>query len=239
MVAPRAKTLIERFGFNDPELTTPAHDEMFMVCMNSQQNILDLVIESDERFASWRQLKRGLIDHTLICERHAHQEPKQDVFDLLKALSYTPYKTIPERPIVARNDFIIGFIDIFMSVYLGPTSKLLRCTSDGWVIDGLYSRIPGDIKPILAYFNMLIEIKPIIRSVGELIRQMQTYRQFAKGDTLFVVISKTTAFKDILAQANILLIDYSDVVPPKLKGEGAPTGLVENTIERYKQSPNQ
>lgn len=63
-----------------------------------------------------------------------------------------------------------------------------------------------------ADFDIMIEIKPSIRSAGELIRQMQTYRQYAKGDVVFVVISKTTGFKDILSQADIMLINYSDIL---------------------------
>lgn len=236
---PKAKTLIERMGFNDPELTTPAHDEMFIVCMSSAQRIVDLVIESRARFARWRQMKRCLAKHELVYIPSVEQESKtnkSDVFKALSSLLYSPVRVVPEKPIVARNDFIIGFIDmligakaktdpetrfadIFQEEYINnsdyshgsrSTTPVLRSQ---FSLDGIYDNHLDAFEHFLTEFTILVEIKPSIRSVGELIRQMQTYRQFGGENTIYVVISRTKAFKDVLAQANILLIDYEDVLP--------------------------
>ena len=228
MAAPRAKTLIERFGFNDPELTTPMHDEMFIVCMGRVQKIIDLVIKSDHRFDSWRRMKQELNDLKLVYNVAECSLSAKDAFELLRELEYIPIRTVPEKPIVAKNDFIIGFIDMFMSVSLNPRisvslmQSLFEYTGFGhsrytederYKLCGIYDHYMNTINDLLPKFNIFIEIKPSIRSVGELIRQIQTYRQFAKGTTVFVVISKPTAFKDVLAQSDILLIDYKDVLP--------------------------
>lgn len=135
--------------------------------------------------------------------------------DTVKDMVYVPIKTIPEKPIVARNDFIIGFIDIFIEVgFDSPTDAFQqeRLLKSIWTSSNEAMSIDTTI-------NILIEIKPSIRSVGELIRQMQTYRQFAEENTVYVVISKTTAFKDILAQSDILLLNYADVLPDPTRQE--------------------
>ena len=236
MAAPKAKTLIERFGFKDPELTTPAHDEMFIVCMGSVQRIIDLVVESDGRFECWRRMKQELNDHELVYLPSIYPElgyTKKDVFESLKAFAYVSDQTVPEKPIVAKNNFIIGFIDLFIRakvisdvenghnpVYKEEYTNLnlgyghyKEVIKSRFSLNDVYNRDLEAIEHLLTGFNILIEIKPSIRSVGELIRQIQTYRQFSRENTVYVVISKTTAFKDILAQSNIVLLNYADVLP--------------------------
>lgn len=260
MAAPKAKTLIERLGFNDPELTTPAHDEMFIVCMGSVQRIIDLVIASDERFDDYKIMRSQVDDNSLRYAGHNFTPPIsecaaseyaakykrygecdltcEDVWnapesgciqsdcpilketvskmaDIVKSMVYVPITTIPEKPIVTRNDFIIGFIDMFIEMgFKFPEGqrqqeKMLKST---WTSS-------DEPLSIAATVNILIEIKPSIRSVGELIRQIQTYREFREGNTVYVVISKTTAFKDILAQSDIILLNYADVLPESTRQE--------------------
>jgi len=222
MSVPKAKTLIERFGFNDPELTTPEHDEMFIVCMNSAQNIIDLAVESDDRFSTWRRMMHDLTNGKLV-DNLAHPYIPFATNEYL----YLPDSVVPEKPVATINNFIVGFIDVFVCAKLGsdpidgeasPFNHHIVRIGDGSAyrvkLDDVYDNNLETIDNMLATFNIMIEIKPFIRSAGELIRQMQMYRQYDKGDTVFVVISKTTGFKDILAQADIMLINYNDVLPP-------------------------
>lgn len=130
------------------------------------------------------------------------------MMDAVKNMVYVPKVVTPEKPITSYKDFIIGFIDIFIGIGFDQYPR--------GIIDNIFSSNHTKLT-IHNTIDIVIEIKPSIRSAGELIRQMQTYRQFAQKDTVFVVISKTTAFKDILAQADIILINYADVLPSKDK----------------------
>lgn len=223
MTAPKAKTLIERFGFGDPELTTPEHDEMFIVCMNSAQKIVDLVVESDKRFSTWRRMMRDLESGKLLCNSGEPYTP----FATDEYL-YSPDIVTPEKPVATINNFIVGFIDVFIRVKIGsvpiddessPFKYSVVHVGNGSAyrveLEDVYDDSLGLITDMRADFGIMIEIKPSIRSAGELIRQMQTYRQYAERDTIFVVISKTSGFKDILEQADIMLINYSDILPNK------------------------
>ena len=224
MTVPKAKTLIERFGFNDPELTTPEHDEMFIVCMNSVQKIVDLVVESDKRFSTWRRMVQNLDDGQLLYASGNHDDRSPYIPFAKEEYLYTSQMVTPEKPITSGNNFIIGFIDVFIHAKLGvclvddPMSPFKSHVVYGGYnakMEDIYDYNLDEIDNIPIDFNIMIEIKPSIQSAGELIRQMQTYRQYAKGDVVFVVISKTTGFKDILAQADIMLINYSDILPSK------------------------
>ena len=220
MAAPKAKTLIERLGFRDPELTTPEHDEMFIVCMQSAQSILELTVNSEEKFDVWRKMHQDAISHDLYYR--CTSLLKDDIYEGIADLSYVPTRVVPEKPIVAQNNFIIGFVDLLIHANVAPESQnalgnVFHKDSSGYnpgrfslldVVDEQCTPITG----LFSDFKIFIEIKPSIKSVGELIRQVQTYRQYERDWTsIFVVISKTKAFKDILRLSKILLIDYDDV----------------------------
>ena len=57
--------------------------------------------------------------------------------------------------------------------------------------------------PLIFY----IEIKPLIKSIGELIRQINLYRSHTKTGT-WIVVTKTKGLKEILATQKIFIFEY-------------------------------
>lgn len=51
------------------------------------------------------------------------------------------------------------------------------------------------------YFEIIVEVKPYIYSLGDLIRQIKTYRTYQKG--IYVVASPDDRFKDVLKTQGI------------------------------------
>lgn len=127
MAIPKAKTQLERMGFLDQDLKTPAHDEMILWFID--------------------RLKR---------------KNKDIVYTL-------------EKP-VARNGFIIGYIDVFVE------------------------------RPGKAF-----EIKTKIDNVGDLLRQINTYRYHLHAnlyDYDWYVICPDDRFEDLLKSQDIGFIKY-------------------------------
>ena len=128
----KAKTLIEKHGFKDSDLTTPEHDKiMFWLVENIEQVINDVIIKDYTKFK----------------------------IDFLKA----------EFPIVklsgyAQDKSIIGFFDLFVRIQTEAIENF-----------------PAQKRTIA------IEIKSIIPSVGDTIRQLNFYKSFSQYDYYLIV----------------------------------------------------
>jgi len=128
----KAKTLIEKHGFKDSDLTTPEHDRiMFWLVENIEQVVNEVIIKDYTKFK----------------------------IDFLKA----------EYPIVKYSGYsqdksIIGFFDLFVRIQTEAVENF-----------------PAQNRTIA------IEIKSIIPSVGETIRQLNFYKSFSQYDYYLIV----------------------------------------------------
>jgi len=128
----KAKSLIEKHGFKDSDLTTPEHDKiMFWLVENIEQVINEVIIKDYTKFK----------------------------IDFLKA----------ECPIVkfsgyANDKSIVGFFDLFVRIVTEAVEDF-----------------PAQKRSIG------IEIKSIIPSVGETIRQLNFYKSFTNYDYYLIV----------------------------------------------------
>lgn len=130
---PKAKTIAERFGFRDPELSTPRHDEIML----------------------W-------LDENI-----------EKIYDRLKRFFPGRSRVVWEKPIMS-GAYIVGFAD--MSV------------------QSTYSQID--------YF----EVKPAIPSLGEVLRQIQMYRQYGNREDNWTIVTPDDRFLKMLASQKIGLI---------------------------------
>jgi len=101
----------------------------------------------------------------------------------------------PEFPVTTYNNYIVGYIDL-----------LCVCKRDS-----------GGSNPHYTIFA--IEIKTKIESIGALLRQINTYRNYLKGDKYlrnyyYIVImpDPTENQKNILNMSGIFLLDIKDVI---------------------------
>lgn len=130
---PKAKTIIERHGFTDPDRKKPKHDEIQIWVYKNIDTVIKTIY------------------------------PQVDLTDR----STKPTMEFP----VMDNRFVIGFVDVYCKdLYLG------------------------------------IEIKTEIPVIGDLIRQIQFYRQYAGGG--WIVVSPDDRFASILKDSNIHFFKY-------------------------------
>lgn len=151
-------TLQERFGFKDPDLTTPKHDEIMLWLDSNMQSIVDHVFEADALAHDWAEetdamnrswlpaMEAEIAKAKEVKSWHKPEHAAQRVA-LLESLKVGPGPAPPwpglkikktwEYPIKNDRDFMIGFVDMlvhvrFSSVYLGNTVDSGAFKPDQW-----------------------------------------------------------------------------------------------------------
>jgi len=177
-----AKTLQERMGFKDPDLTTPKHDEIMLWLDRNMGEILirayDIAPLTDPRFQALQD-EHDLKPNPLRIEKDW------------------------ERPIIdggprGTSCFTVAFMDMFV-----------RATWDRPEVNdkGEYFLSRDEI--------FAMEVKPTIRSLGELIRQIrhqETYlpQQYGYNEITSVVVSPDTRFREQLISQGIEFIEVPE-----------------------------
>jgi hypothetical protein len=107
------------------------------------------------------------------------------------------FKKILEFHICNSRGWNIGFIDlaVFVSHKYYNSEYFYQGDKDGI----LHGKPVGDF-----YF----EIKPEIKSVGEVIRQLNFYRTYLQGN--YIIVTKTTGLKEIFKSQGIYVFEYDD-----------------------------
>jgi hypothetical protein len=232
---PKARTMQERLGFVDDELSTPKHDEMLLWFHENSAKIIanlfppewaaseQLVHEqiAHRERAAWGEehgltpeeakslvLLKGEILHW---HRHNEIEKEQEFKNQLGELLNTSAKRWPdpgpppprppfkieakqwEVPIKTGN-YINGYVDIVITGREGHVN-LNGLWAPAWTTS--YQRAV-----------LLFEIKPSIRSLGELVRQINTYRAYETNSQCFVV-SPDERFEQHLASQRIRFVKYT------------------------------
>ena len=240
----KSKTLIERFGFKDKDLTTPEHDKMLLWVLNKENLLsmlksLDLIKPKLHTQTLWHQnpcdasWTEESCSCSGICKKKDYysngysflsKEEKEDklrenaeeikkaseellrIYNLFieytKSMKRADFLSIEiEHAILGYNNYNIGFIDAKVTVNgdYSITSPYCR-----------FSYTPFDKdedKPNKEYY---IEIKPEVKSIGELIRQINLYRSHVKGGD-WIVITKTKGLKETLKSQNIFVYEWTEV----------------------------
>lgn len=142
----------------DDELTTPQHDKLCILLLN--KDILKEYILNDKKI---QLIIKNTIDQI---------NYKGQIYDGWNKIDYeTKYIShtievetpILEKVVKSNSGFIIGYIDVL--VYVNIKIIYESITKD-----------KKEIKETIKPFPLAIEVKTKIRSVGEVLRQLQTYK---------------------------------------------------------------
>ena len=203
-----AKTIMERFGFKDPSLTTPEHDKMLLWLNKNWASILDEMrvfnVPVTLRPSCGRCRRCSWSETTHKCmspdrENSQYAENLEVAYPsrvgVIKDGSWlgrvkAGTKVIIEAPIMGTNNYNIGFVDFKVEIEN-------YCDIDGFYISGFVKS-----------GRFLFEIKPEIDSIGETIRQIQFYRSHDKGH--YIIVTKTTGLKELFAQQGIYVYEYKE-----------------------------
>lgn len=179
MSKPKASTLQQRFGFSDPELTTPKHDELMFWLDRYLDN--HCPGESDTEWESITVINE-LDEHVSIDISASSLRVKLPPYPGVKLIKKTWEQTITNR------GYTIGFCDM-VAVYDIP--RLIIRKRDGGFTQ----------KQIEVRRTFYFEVKPSIPSLGELFRQIRMYQTYTDGK--WFVVSPDDSFSDQLIKQGV------------------------------------
>lgn len=185
-----AKTLIERFGFNDPDRKTPLHDQICLWVNNDPGEVIYRAMgDLDESEAAKREL--SLIN--VMLDSSGHKPSAQ-----ISGAEYTCMWEVPIGRKTGSGFVAAGFVD-------------LRLSRSIMIHTGVEEPIEEPdifILPVhkIADTTLNVEIKSKISSVGDLLRQIQFYRTFDKK-TPWCVVSPDTRYAEIIRQQGIHFVE--------------------------------
>lgn len=190
----RATMLQTKFGLVDEELKTPAHDAIMVWldqnmmknaqgCLNTKQRrILTESLRYADRYAR-EAIKdfpsENLSDKWII--------PDIDEIDPFTVIGV---KKEWESPVMSKA-FMIGFIDMKVGVTYSGFSWTQK---NGYSLPVFGEREHGA--------DFMFEVKPKIPSCGELIRQINMYKEYIP-DAYYFVVTPDVRFSEILLQQGI------------------------------------
>lgn len=234
----RATTLQQKFGFQDADLTTPAHDALMVwLDQNVEKYLLgryqvtewptDLVqkylSEMKDRVKTLTEKWEGVAQNyrnsqdwmgkrsydqavSALAQCRSWELPKATIYaaidcgngrwhseeiDFLTRVRIA--QKVWEQPIMTGKEFMVGFVDMMIQVdCFGDLSYSQHDDKD---------KLPGQWICMGKKENYLFEIKPMIPSVGELIRQIRMYQQYKAGT--YIVVSPDDRFASVLAGQDI------------------------------------
>jgi hypothetical protein len=188
----RTTTLQTRFGFSDEELKTPAHDAIMVWLDINMMKIAQGCLETKYKGIAtckclWaeREADKSIQRFPNLGDKWI--KPDYENFPAAKIVSVKKYW---ESPVMSKQ-YMIGFLDMrviaeFTGVdYWQKTEYTLPELFEG--------------KDTVEF---VFEVKPKIPSCGELIRQINMYKEYTPGAHFFVV-TPDVRFSQILLQQGI------------------------------------
>lgn len=202
-------TLIEKMGFNDKDFKTSKHDEICLWLAN-KDNVIKMI--NDLKLKPFI-IRKYYFDCDNIEWDFSEHKPKsrftrdvwgnkkdfislsKDEIDILKN-DFNNFLTFDlkerfnlyfERVISSsQSSFVVGFLDLFVE-FKSFRSRYFRLS---------------DIE-----LPLCIEVKSVMSSFGEIVREINYYRQFQKG--IYIVVAPDCAFEKELLEQNIYFYKYN------------------------------
>jgi hypothetical protein len=197
----KAVTLQQRFGFQDHELTTPAHDSIMLWLDEYIPTFLDHTfgeIAAGRWAESERREKRRWSRHVEYNQSSARRCESPQEADLTNPPSRPGLflSKVWEAPI-KNGSFLIGFVDMLVTakfpeleLTIFDDSRMETKTPPKWDVNWI--SLP----------HALFEVKPHISSLGEVIRQVRMYETYVNlGDRFFVVCPDARFAQQLEAQS--------------------------------------
>lgn len=224
MANPKKQTLQQRFGFADEDLKTSEHDKIIFWLQENSIEIAKKILRWSDIWDKKHIDELGSEAQIYVESKAAYYQKRiEELIDIDTAtekfnfyMSYNGLQKAPIKPslqvfneleyVISKKDFIIGFIDCKMSIYQPSLilSNFPQFKGDSWKE---YDDLPElVVDERLSCTTKYFEVKTEIKSFGELLRQINIYREYT--DSKFYVVSPDTRFIDQLLSQRVGFIKY-------------------------------
>lgn len=229
----RYTTTEKLWNLDDKTLSTPAHDEMVLWLLNKDNicSILpgtsdflkDTYLRTALKYNSdldqdWNDIWWNLLeDNTLPKSVGTEYEYLQEEYNIGKYLLKrhpNELSTLSEVPITAENGFLVGYSDIVLQLKVPYfiTDNLVHYRDKERPVDAGHTicnkRVHNTQVIHKIYFDRLyIEVKPVIKSFGETLRQLNTYKHYLHMSKLYL-FTTDLRFKEAFESQGIEVLTY-------------------------------
>jgi hypothetical protein len=210
----KAKTIIERFGFKDGDLTTPEHDSLFIRLLDKkicQKMLEDLqIITIPPKYLIYHNcgatctncdFEKETFSCKIIKEKGIICLPFESA-ELLRRQVLKNYTTeltwidIEAEFAIMSYQYNVGFTDLKITLKKEKTAVRTGVKGTDFYIEATVDFPSPEI---------YVEIKPKIKSIGELIRQISFYRShISNKSAVWIVVTNDDSVASILQTQNIL-----------------------------------
>lgn len=170
----------EALTFNDPELTTPLHDEIMCWTDSNAAKICKQLFKSKLLRSCW----------------------EFPVFRQMRPWDKYKIPAPREFQLFNSNSFSVDTSPEFYREVLHTTPPVTFCNEKVGHVDLLLSYETA--KKNIGY--IALEIKPVVFSLGELLRQVQHYRSHLPVD--YAVVTPDTRFRSQIKSQGIYFVEY-------------------------------
>jgi hypothetical protein len=226
MAAPKAGTLQQKFGFSDTDLKSPNHDVIMTWLDESAEGLIRKISGwaddwNPEKVSKVREEATNFVQNKIVeLERqraymisNQDRNPEYSYFadeakdceEKITQLRLWDSFAVPQKPqlkikkeweqTVMSNKFIVGFIDMIVS-YPGYDLDFYGKDFPSYVVHGLSDY----------YHHVCFEVKTTIPSLGELIRQINMYREYVRSP--FYIVAPDKKFISQLQSQGIGFVHY-------------------------------
>lgn len=193
---------------SDPEVKTPEHDAIMIWLDANIEGILQkrFCPNYDQKHWTEKYLDQVFGEYCKDCEEWARRDSKfERRYEMRQVLPEPPplgrvtvHRKRWEVP-VKREQYVVGFVDMQVEFSHGKHLYISNSSDDPW-----------GVREDRYVCN--IEVKPTIASVGELVRQINLYREYLRG--IYVVASPDDRWIDVLKSQSISFITCPNMHKP-------------------------
>lgn len=209
-----AQTFLQTLGFQDPDLQNPKHDEI--IIWLTEEVKTHAVALSFEWYMGLDARKHYVVDNkekllkefktfpSKVTEKIMSMTDDQlkTFFDSRPVVDFRVAKVELEKPIVKQGNYIVGFADLIVYVQkMMPEPYIDLSLDDKDAVNFLWRYWNESI-------SFIYEVKTQISSLGELLRQLNTYKAYYPAEKIVVVAPKTPLQK-IIEDQGYAFLEYT------------------------------
>lgn len=166
---PKAKTMAERMGFVDGDLSTPEHDAIMLWLDGNADRLAATFVNYSQSYK--RTVERARLE----------SKEKLQGYPLYPEGGVEVIRKTWEYCVKDKRDFTVGFVDMLFELDVLARVNWKRQPDDTFIWE--WKKPTSGSGHI---FQIIVEVKPKIESLGELIRQIRLYESHCSNADFFV-----------------------------------------------------
>jgi hypothetical protein len=186
------KTLIEKQGFDDKDFKTSKHDQILKWCLKEENKLKILQLINKQFLNNFKDDWE---------KNHEYLESNIKKIEI-------------EKVIQTNSNFIVGFFDLFFKINI-------KYKCDYWHTEDYDRRTKQfvnkywDIQTVNKEFVIYFEIKTKCDNLGEILREVNYYKQFTynsqqKDYIYYIVVAPECNFIEHLESQGVLFVKYDE-----------------------------